>query len=125
VNILCPRVISICGNSFVGENNEIVIRGTLNGKENRLKIDDNPRMYIEKKEKFIGRFLIIDYFFHIFTKDEEVELNMDSFGEEYFNDFINNFIYKDINEIDNETLDKISLEHEYNYTIIESEDDLW
>ena len=97
----------------------------MNGKENRLKIDDNPRMYIEKKEKFIGRFLIIDYFFHIFTKDEEVELNMDSFGEEYFNDFINNFIYKDINEIDNETLDKISLEHEYNYTIIESEDDLW
>ncbi|MCR5185496.1 MAG: hypothetical protein K6D97_00050 [Clostridia bacterium] len=97
------------------ENNEIVIRGTLNGKENRLKIDDNPRMYIEKKEKFTGRSLIIDHFFHIFTKDEEVELNMDSFGEEYFNDFINNFIYKDINEIDNETLDKISLEHEYNY----------
>ena len=100
------------------QNDELVFRTVFSNKEDRFKIIDNPRMYINKQIVKRRHYYDKYYVWHFLDRDKEVAIPVKIFEEKDFDEFINNFIYVDIESVNSGIPTNSLLEHEYNYNYI-------
>ena len=98
------------------DNDEIVIGTAFCETEDRIKIDNNPRIYVETckiPDRYGASFHDI---LHIVNKDKDVTVEISRFGLLQFHSFLKNLILEDIDKVDTKIQDKVMLDHESYYS---------